>query len=424
MKLFGLTITRDQKPSQRRSFDGATGGRRASGMGRMGRANPEIAAAAQTVGARATYLAANNPWVSQGVANWVGALIGPGIMPYSQDAEALEIWDRWIPDADATGRSDFAGIQASLARSMIVAGEGLAIWTESGLRMLDPEQLDRSKTDGQTIFQGVEADDNGKPIAYWILPEKPASAIYQPPVRVGAADVIHLFRRDHPDQIRGMSWLAPIILSASELDAYADALQMSAKVAALMAVFVSDPAAQGDPDFELSPLEPGAVVKVPGGSQITTNSPSQLQQADSFLKFGLRQIAAGLGLPDHLVSGDLTDANYSSLRAGLIPFRQRVEQIQYSTIVPQLMTPVWRRVMTAAALDGDIDPQAAQQSIDWIMPKPLQVDPAKDIEATVAEIEAGLTSKRQAILERGWNPDRLAQEIALEQNKTESKHEQ
>ena len=32
----------------------------------------------------------------------------------------------------------------------------------------------------------------------------------------------------------------------------------------------------------------------------------------------------------------------------------------------------------------------------------MQVDPLKDVQATVAELEAGLTSRRKAVAERGW----------------------
>lgn len=44
-------------------------------------------------------------------------------------------------------------------------------------------------------------------------------------------------------------------------------------------------------------------------------------------------VAAGLGLPYELVSGDLEGVTYSSIRAGLIEFRCRVEQFQHNVVV-------------------------------------------------------------------------------------------
>jgi lambda family phage portal protein len=169
-------------------------------------------------------------------------------------------------------------------------------------------------------------------------------------------------------------------------------------------------------------MEPGAMVRLPGGTDIKFNSPAQLQQIEAFLKMNLRQLAAGLGLPDHLLSGDLTGANYSSLRAGLLPFRQRVEQIQYGVLVPQFLAPVWRAVILHGILSGDIPAadfesnSAAYLTADWLPPKPMQVDPLKDTNATVAELEAGLTSRRKAVAERGWVLEDLDEEIAAERN--------
>ncbi|MEO1960899.1 MAG: phage portal protein, partial [Paracoccus sp. (in: a-proteobacteria)] len=183
----------------------------------------------------------------------------------------------------------------------------------------------------------------------------------------------------------------------------------------------SNGAGGGDPyDSDMPSMEPGTLVRLPFGQDIKFNSPAQLQQADAFLKHGLRQMAAGLGLPTHLLDGDLSGANYSSLRAGLLPFRQRVEQIQYGTIVPQFLAPIWRDVITYGVQCGDIDAPdfeidpASYLRADWLPPKPMQVDPAKDVQATVAEIDAGLTSRRKAVAERGWDVDELDEELAAE----------
>jgi capsid protein len=74
-------------------------------------------------------------------------------------------------------------------------------------------------------------------------------------------------------------------------------------------------------------------------------------------------------------------------------------------------------VILHGILSGDLDapdfeanPESYLQA-DWLPPRPLQVDPLKDVNATVAEIEAGLTSRRKAVAERGWVLDDLDAEI-------------
>ncbi|MFI0395852.1 phage portal protein [Paracoccus sp. p1-h21] len=429
--------TRKAEPARVRSFDGAAGGRRASGRGQFGRINPEVAAAAPSLRSRAAYLAHNNPWLNQACANWTGALVGAGIVPTSKHTDPAQrkainaYFENWASDSDAEGRSDFWGQQAVLADAMVKAGESVALIldTEDGprLRIIPSDLLDESKTgelsDDRSIFSGVELDANGKRLAYWIVPEKPGNLFAQSQsVRVDAGSVLHVFKPLAPGQVRGVSWLAPVILPAGDFDQLCDALLVGAKVAAMHTGFITDlngTADAYDDQGDVS-LEPGALRRLGMGQDVKFNTPGQLQQVEAFLKLNLRQLAAGLGLPDHLLSGDLTGANYSSLRAGLLPFRTRVEQIQYGVLVPQFLAPVWRKVIAHGVLSGDLDAPdfernpAAYLTADWLPPKHLQVDPLKDINATIAELDAGLTSRRKAVAERGWNLDDLDAEIAAE----------
>lgn len=439
MSLLSRLLGRTAPPQQVRRFDGAAGGRRGWGMGTFGRINPEVGAAGASLRSRAAYLAMNNPWISQAVANWTGALIGPGIVPTSKhpDPETRRAcnlyFQDWAEGADAEGRTDFWGLQSIIADSMVKAGEAVAMMVDSDdgpqLRILPAELLDESKTvelrDGRWIFGGVEVDATGRRIAFWVYPERPASVFttYAPSVRIDAETVLHVFKPNAPGQLRGVSWLAPVILPASEFDQLCDALLMGAKVAAMHAGFIIDTnGTAGEPyDGAATPsLEPGALVRLPFGTDIKFNSPGQVQQIDAFLKLNLRQLAAGLGLPDHLLSGDLTGANYSSLRAGLLPFRQRVEQIQYGVLVPQFLAPVWRAVIRHGIVSGEIPANdfeanpAAYLRAEWLPPKPMQVDPLKDTQATVAEMDAGLTSRRKAVAERGWVLEDLDAEIAAD----------
>jgi capsid protein len=120
-------------------------------------------------------------------------------------------------------------------------------------------------------------------------------------------------------------------------------LLKGAQVAALHAGFVVDMNGSGEPyDGETPSLEPGALIRLPNGTDIKFNSPAQSQQVAEFLKLNLRQLAAGLGLPDHmLLDGDLSGANYSSsLRAGLtaVPATGRGSAI-YAVLVPAATRP-------------------------------------------------------------------------------------
>lgn len=443
----GLLDRRTDKPTMTRRFDGAPGGRRALGMGSFGRINPEVGAAGASLRSRAAYLANNNPWLSQAVSNWTGALVGSGIQPTARHPDKVTrralnaYFEQWATEADAEGRTDFWGLQAQIAQGMVTVGEGLALLidTDEGprVRALPPELLDESKTvelpNGRAIFAGVEVDANGRREAFHIIPERPASvfANYAPAQRIDAANVLHVFKPIGPGQLRGVSWLAPVVLPASDFDQLCDALLVGAKTSAMFAGFVTNQNAVGGEDpFEgedVPSLEPGTLQRLAGGWDVKFTSPQQAQQIDAFLKLNLRQLAAGLGLPEHLLSGDLSGANYSSLRAGLLPFRQRVEQIQYQILVPQFLAPAWRAVIRHGILTGEIDAPDFEQNpglylrADWLPPAFMHVDPMKQVQADIAELEAGLTSRSKLVASRGWNPDDLENELTAEKGTTDDR---
>jgi lambda family phage portal protein len=133
-----------------------------------------------------------------------------------------------------------------------------------------------------------------------------------------------------------------------------------------------------------------------------------------------------MGVPYEMVSGDLEGVTYSSIRAGLIEFRRRVEQLQHNVVVHLLCRPVWERFVRLAVLSGampardfDRDP-AVYLGCDWLPPKFDYVDPKKDVEAEILAIDAGLKSRTQAISERGYDAEQVDAEIAADKERADT----
>lgn len=121
-----------------------------------------------------------------------------------------------------------------------------------------------------------------------------------------------------------------------------------------------------------------------------------------------------------MISGDLEGVTYSSIRAGLVEFRRRIEQLQHTVIVFQFCRPVWERFVRLAVLSGalpardfDRDP-ARYLACDWLPPKWGWVDPAKDARAEIEQIRAGLKSRSQSIAERGYDIEEVDAAIAAD----------
>ncbi|NOX41573.1 MAG: phage portal protein [Alphaproteobacteria bacterium] len=214
---------------------------------------------------------------------------GPHTDP-AQRSELDQIFEFWSSDADADKRSNFGGIQTDVARGLVVDGEAFAhvISTDSGpkIRLIPPELIDESYTrelDGGYVVSGIEFNQNADRVAYWIRHDRPFSQFsgYGPPRRVDANEILHIMRPLAAGQVRGISWLAPAIMAASDLDQLTDALRVGVKVSAMHAGFLVDQNGLGGEVYDgnaiggilESGLEPGTLKRLPTGMDVKFNTP-------------------------------------------------------------------------------------------------------------------------------------------------------
>ena len=245
-------------------------------------------------------------------------------------------------------------------------------------------------------------------------------------VRVPAADVLHVYRPIDAGQIRGLPHVAPAMVRLFLLDQYDDAELDRKKTAAMFAGFITKTApeepmmgeAEADPDgAAIASLEPGTMQVLLPGEDVRFSSPADVGGGyEAFQYRTLLAVSASLGLPYHLVTGDVRQANYSSLRAELVEFRRRVGQLQHGVLVHQLCRAVWRRWLETAALSGalDLDDPVAARPVQWIPPRWDWVDPLKDIQAQVLAMEAGITSRRKVVEGTGYDIEEVDRENAAD----------
>jgi lambda family phage portal protein len=388
-----------------------------------------------TVRQRARYAVQNDPYCNNGAASWRDGLIGAGITPTSlvpdpaARATITDAWRRFVDIADADERTDLYGLQGVAAHSLCVDGESLVYMVpgpQLRLRIIPIDRLDTALT-RSNVIAGVEFDPDGRRVAYHLRRDDLSLAT----VRIPASDLLHVMRIDQPGQVRGLSWFASVLLTANELSQLLDAMLVSQKVSSMMMGFLYDQNNSGALPFDGTQvgsvlqggLEPATIKVLPAGYDIKLTSPQQVTTGIELARLNVRTIAAGLGLPDHLVSGDLSQANYSSLRSSMVSWNRRREQVQFHVLAPQLLTPIWKRWFTLEILSGRIDaPGFADDPESWLAvehyPSPLDwVDPEKDAKAEVALIAAGLKSRRQAVAERGYSVESLDAEIAADQQR-------
>ena len=245
-------------------------------------------------------------------------------------------------------------------------------------------------------------------------------------VRVPAADVLHVYRPIDAGQIRGLPHVAPAMVRLFLLDQYDDAELDRKKTAAMFAGFITKTAPEepmmGEAEADLdgaaiASLEPGTMQVLLPGEDVRFSSSADVGGGyEAFQYRTLLAVSASLGLPYHLVTGDVRQANYSSLRAELVEFRRRVGQLQHGVLVHQLCRAVWRRWLETAALSGalDLDDPVAARPVQWIPPRWDWVDPLKDIQAQVLAMEAGITSRRKVVEGTGYDIEEVDRENAAD----------
>jgi len=344
-----------------RRYEGAKLGRRTDGWITAGTgANAEIGPALVRLRDRSRDLVRNNPYAAKAVQAVVSNLIGTGILPRARSDDialndrADKLWARFAESCDADGLTDFSGLQALIVRAIVESGECLLRIRERRiedglpvplqLQLLEPDHLDTAKTgelaNGGFVVQGVEFDALGRRRAYWLYPVHPGEVATFRKVSltskpVPASMVLHLFDRLRPGQVRGVPWFAPVILKLRDLDDYDDAELVRKKIEACFAAFVTGSedeetlgSASADADGRrVENFEPGMIEYLAPGKDVKFASPTHAGGYAEYMRVQLHAIAAGVGLTYELLTGDLSQVNYSSIRAGLIEFRRRMEAL-------------------------------------------------------------------------------------------------
>lgn len=397
-------------------------------------------------------LVRRDPYAGNALDKYVTNAIGTGIRPRSTHPDegvrsaVNELWKRFADEADADGLTNIYGLQGLGLRSMLEGGDGfgrlrdrlpedgLAVPFQIQLMESEMVPLDLTRSLGAGVIRsGVEYDAIGRRVAYHVLPYHPEDTAATGlgaglPVRVPADRMLHLFRPLRPGQVRGVVQLASVMLRLYELDQVEDATVNKQKLGQYLTGFIRKVLGEsgaagagsilgGDADTDDEATE---IVKLTPGTFLTLNSGEEVSFFDApdigagtgdFIKEMKRAIAAGAGVTYEQLTGDLSQVNYSSIRAGLLEFRRQVEQFQTCFFIFQFCRPIWRKFIETAVLTGALPVRdyAANRHLylgaRWVPQGFKWVDPVKEVTGLILAIRAGLVSRTEAIQMSGYDPE-------------------
>jgi capsid protein len=124
-----------------------------------------------------------------------------------------------------------------------------------------------------------------------------------------------------------------------------------------------------------------------------------------------------MGVPYELLTGDVSQTNFSSARVRRMDFKKTVESTQWRVLIPRLIERVCVAASEAAVLGGVI-PRPIRKW-DHSTPKWDYVNPEQDVKSDMAEMSAGLSTWSEKLRQRGYNPEQVLAEMQSDFQKLE-----
>lgn len=385
-------------------------------------------------------LLATNPYAVKVRQTLLNNLVGFGITgtPGKGAPKKLgEAWKRWIAHADWMRRLDFYGLQDQAVGEMVGDGECFILRRfDRSIEGIVPTRIEVVSADmlapGRN-GKAIEYDDAGRAVSYTFRAKRgPLHAgSVSDTVTFEAKDVIHLFRQDYPGQTRGRSVFEPVLKRFEDLENYIEAEVVRKGIEACFAAFVTpsaDYAAEqtdlggqtdelSDNEFELEMFEPGMINRMRPGDQVTFGDPKPSAGIREFARVALLGATTGAGVPYEHGTGDLSNVNYSSYRAGSLEFQRFCGRLQWLLIIPVALERVWDWFLEDAYQTGITGKR--WYAMDWAPPAFESIDRGKDVKADIMEMGAGLNSRRRLVAARGYHLEDVVNEIAEDQAMTE-----
>jgi lambda family phage portal protein len=411
---------------QRRSYDAGTYER----LNRNWHASNQSAEATDKnyrdiVRARSRDLERNSDIMNANILPWIRNVVGKGFTLEAQTADAAlneeieKLWEKWSKkdNCDVTGTQSISEMARMAVRRKKVDGGAMFIkcHTSGGiipfkLQAIEVDELDTAqfapRTAGNRVVGGVEYNSYNKAVGYWIREYDIEGYTSMSARYVPAENVIFMFSKTRPSQIREMPEMAATISRIKETNGYIEAASVKERIAACLSVFIKKALPSGGlgvsaqsgkkKDYNEIELTPGLVTDLNAGDDLQVVNPgASATDGSSFVKLMSRLISAGQGVSYEAASRDLSEANYSSARQAMIEDEEVFEPEQVK-LLDEFYDEIYKEFLTSAILAGvlkvgsdywsDPDKYTAHE---WNKKPKKWIDPYKEANANKVSLDSG-----------------------------------
>ena len=291
--------------------------------------------------------------------------------------------------------------------------------------------LNETAENGNQIKAGIEYNQAGKPVNYYIFTEHPGesvfSGVFAQRRKISADNIEHVFKPRRASQNRGISWLASIIMEMRDFSEYQSSERIAARLASAFGAFIESPYPEhqmnhplmGDEDavnIDDVPkyFEPGRIDVLPPGMKINVAQYDRPGNSyEPFTKTSLKSASVGTNLSYENFSNDYENSTYSSARQAVLEERRGFRKMQFF-LNRTFNGRVWNKFINFAVTAGIINIQKAVP-VKWQNPGWSWIDPAKDAKGAKMELEMGINTRRRLAAERGFDWDEEIDDLAEEE---------
>ncbi len=367
----------------------------------------------------------------------------------------LELWERfcaWADDPDEcaiAGEFSFHEYENLVLRRTVFDGDVFVLPLQSGqMQMVEAHRVRTPRNTKKDVIHGVMLDGFRRRLEYWIAKDdidpmtsvKLVSDVVQYAARDkdGNRQVLHIYDAKRMTQTRGMSALAVIIDPVAMRDDIEFATMVKQQAASCYAIIReralgsdvnNDPSGMGygysqqqggGYTRQVNGIAPGMEVLGEPGEKITGFSPN-IPNPEYFQQISgiVRLISANLGCPPEIALFDTTQTTFHGYRGAVDEARRGFRRNQ-EWLKNKFHRPIYKwKVRQWLSEDSALRSRYAAIgeklfNHKWNSPNWAYIDPTKDAQGDVTQLENGLISPRRWANGRGYDIDELNAEIVAD----------
>lgn len=293
------------------------------------------------------------------------------------------------------------------------------------VRFIDPETIGSTSEAPDSAGVVTDPQDAESVVAYLQVDANTGELREAIP----SSEVLHAKINADSNELRGITLFAPLIAPLTQYERWLETELVARKLQASIVLWrkVADgPAASfgSSADDDLA-VEAANRERFHAGSILTTGAstdlqflqpPSHIRDSAPLGRMMLLAAAAGAGLPEYMLTGDASNANYASTMVAEGPAVKLFQSEQRFFAVE--LSRLWRWVMSEAVRLGKLPEGFLDEAEpDWAFPTLVARDRPRERYADVRLVQAGILSRSEIARRENVDPSMMRAELAAEKAK-------